>query len=266
MSTTTCTACHDKPAHNAVICQSCADQLHADLHAIPDVVRDLNIEITGQARKALAGIMTSAPGFEQPLPLNVAASDALDRIRFELSTACMSVANGQRDRLPADWPDRPRISQMVVWLLRYEASVGLREDGGDICRGISSALRRARAICDNPPERRYIGECTCTDARDEPTRLYARMGEPVYQCRTCGTPWVVAERFAQLEEDLADYGLTQRELEQLLPTIPRTTLATWIDRGRLRAQGTSAEGEPAYRYGDVLALDARRRERGRKSA
>lgn len=256
----TCTACHNHPAHNAVICQQCSDQLHADLHAIPDVVRDLNIEITGQARKTLRGTMTAVPGFDQPLPVNFAASRALDRLRFALVAACLSVANGQRDRLPAD-----RIGAMVGWLLRYEASVGLREDGGDICRGIASAIKHANAVCDSPPERRYIGDCDCTDAKGEPTRLYARMGEPVYACRECGTEWMVAERFAQLEQELADYGLTHRELETLLPKLPRTTLASWISRRQLREQGTTAEGEPVYRYGDVLALDARRRARRQKA-
>ena len=100
------------------------------------------------------------------------------------------------------------------------------------------------------------------------------MGEPVYECPNpeCRAEWLVAERFAQLEQELADYGLTHKELETLLPTIPRATLHRWLNGdekrdqpAKLKSQGTTAEGEPVYRYGDVLALDARRRER-RKSA
>lgn len=269
MTTTTCTACYTEPAHNAVICQQCADRLHADLHAIPDIARDLLTERTGQARKAARGVTAITHGHEQPLPVNLAAARALDHLRFALVAACMSVANNQRDRLPPD-----RVSAMADWLLRYEASVGLREDGGDICRGISSAIRRARHVCDSPPERIYIGECQCWEVEPaegregRKTRLYAPAGERYHECPRCSYVWDAADRYDEMQAQLSDYGLTHAELETLLPKIPRATLARWLhgdskQRPAIEPQGTTAAGEPAYRYGDVLALDARRRERAK---
>lgn len=91
------------------------------------------------------------------------------------------------------------------------------------------------------------------------------MGEPIHECRECGAEWDVERSLAALEAELSDYGLTRTELETLLVGVPRTTLGSWITRGQLKPQGTTAAGEPAYRYGDVLALDAKRKER-RKSA
>lgn len=259
MTATICTACRTHPAHDATVCQRCVDVLHGHLHAIPDLVRDLNLEIAKQVRRSL-GPATVTVGHERPLPYNPAAASALDTLRFALVAACLSVAGGQRDRLPVD-----TIGAMCGWLLRYEQSVPLREDGGDIVTGIDGAVKRARRIVDNPPERRYIGNCTCTDDTGERRRMYARMGEPVYECRDCGSEWGVAESLERLEAELSDYGLTHKELETLMPKLPRTTLASWITRKQLVPQGTTAAGEPAYRYGDVLALNARREAR-RKSA
>lgn len=270
MTDTTCTACYSRPAHNAVICQHCADQLHADLHAIPEVTRDLLVDLTGQARKSGTRAAVRRFGHEQPLPLNLAASRALDQLRHALAAACHSVADGLDVQPPAD-----RIGAMTTWLLRHEASIGLRVDGGDTCRALGAALARARRICDNPPEKIYIGHCVCTDQHGQPTRLYARAGQRLHTCPNpdCGRQWDAAERYEDLQAELADYGLTHRELETLLPAVPRSTLHRWLegDPGRgqapkLTPQGTTADGEPVYRYGDVLALEARRRERGRVSA
>lgn len=265
----TCRACQDKPVTDTFVCRDCADQLHADLHAIPDITRDLLTELTGQARKAPRGIMATTTSSEQPLPVNLTAARALAQLRFALVAACLSVAGGQRDRLPVD-----RISAMADWLLHYEASVGLREDGGDICRGISSAIRRARNVCDSPPERIYIGECQCwevepsEDREGRKTRLYAEAGERYHECPRCAYLWDAADRYDEMQAELSDYGLTHSELETLLPKIPRATLARWLhgdskQRPAVEPQGTTAAGEPAYRYGDVLALDARRRERAK---
>lgn len=256
----TCRACNDKPVTDTFVCHDCMDQFHGDLYAVVDLARDLNTEIAKQVKRT-TGPMVKVIGKVPPLPYNPAAAHALERLRFELVTACLSLALGQRDRLPGD-----TIGAMAAWLLDNEAAVPLREDGGDICRGLSGAIRRGRRVIDNPPERRYIGNCTCEDDNGERRRMYARMGEPLYECHECGSEWRVAESLERLEAELSDYGLTHKELEVLMPKIPRSTLSSWIDRKKLVPQGTNAEGEPAYRYGDVLALDARRKERGRRSA
>lgn len=260
MTETLCRACHDRPTNHAYICRDCADQLHGDLATIPTLAHQLELEATRQARKG-HGIGIKARSAETPLPYNPAATNALNRLRHELVQACLEVNLDQRDGLPPDITPA-----MAIWLAHHETSIGQREQGGEICRGIRAAIRNGQRIIDNPPERRYIGECVCEDNRGHPTRLYARMGEPTYECPTCRQTWIVAERFAQLEADLADYGLTHREIETLMPHVPRSTLARWIhgdakrgQRPKLAPLGTTATGEATYRYGDVLALDARRR-------
>lgn len=257
--TAICRACSDNPVTDTFVCRTCMDQFHGDLYATVDLARDLNTEIAKQVKRT-TGPMVKVIGKVPPLPYNPAAAHALERLRFELVTACLSLALGRRDRLPGD-----TIGAMAAWLLDNEAAVPLREDGGDICRGLSGAIKRGRRVIDNPPEKLYIGKCTCDDGKGDQTRLYARVGERYHECPKCETVWDAADKFEQLEGELADYGLTHKELETLLPKIPRSTLSSWIDRKQLTPQGTNAEGEPAYRYGDVLALDARRRER-RKSA
>ena len=241
----TCDACRAKPAYDAFVCRDCMDTYHGDLAKTPAMAEDLHVEITRQSRKS-SGPSAATGSEERALPYDPAASQALDRLRFELVTACLAVTLGQRDKLPAD-----TIGAMCDWLTRHEASVALRQEGGDIVRGLSAALKRASRIIDSPPERRYIGRCVCTDRAGEPTRLYAITGEAVHRC-PCGTGWIVADRMAQLEEDLRDYRMTPAEVE--LATAGRVKadrVRKWQERGQISGR------RGKYRLGDVLATESR---------
>lgn len=258
---TTCRACRDLPVTDSFLCQPCADKLHGHLHEAPELSRQLGIETRRDAQHG-HNPPSHTPTTDQPMPINLAASRAHDKLRFELVTACLAVALGQRDLLPPD-----TIGGMAGWLIEHETAIGLREEAGDIARGLEAAIRRGWRVVDNPPERIYIGLCDCTDEKGERPKLYARAGEQWHQCRACETVHDTQAKWQGLQDEMADYGLTRGELKTLLPGLPAKTLDNWIDRDpqRLQQLGTTADGEPTYRYGDVLALDARRREYGTRS-
>lgn len=249
---TTCRACRDLPVTDSFLCQPCADKLHGHLHEAPELSRQLGIETRRDAQHG-HNPPSHTPTTDQPMPINLAASRAHDKLRFELVAACLAVTLGQRDLLPPD-----TIGGMAGWLIEHEAAIGLREEAGDIARGLEAAIRRGWRVVDNPPERIYIGKCVCRDDKGEHPRLYARAGQAVHVCGNCLYGWDTQTKWDELQAEMWDHGLTQAELTTLLPKIPRTTIDAWIRRGKVEPTGTTAEGEPVYRYGEILALNERR--------
>lgn len=246
--TRTCEAGCDRPAVDAFVCGTCVDGYSRDLHALPGLCRELRLEMARLARKTTGPATKTAGGKTQPLPYDPHAADALNRIRNELVGAvrvlCVDPA-----RMPPDTE-----GGMAAWLIRNLAAVPLRPEAGDIITGLTRAITAAKRIIDTPPERRYIGRCVCGgDTEPERTKLYATTRDRYHRCPECGTQWDVAQRLADLHQDLADYLLTPAEVE--LATGGRVSaerVRKWRERGQIGASGGR------YRYGDVLAAEAQR--------
>ena len=252
-----CAACRDIPVHDVYVCQRCMDDLHGHLHAVPELTKDLRIEAAKLARHG-HGPATFTPTVERPLPVNLAAAGVLRELRKVLAVASVALRSGVYGSIPA----------MAAWLIEHEDVIAGDPDGGTLCARLAEVMRRARRVIDNPPERIYIGRCDCTLDGGEHPRLYARAGERWHQCPDCETVHDASRKWEDLQASLADYGLTRQDIKTLLPQIPPKTLDNWIDRApvKLHRLGISASGDPTYRYGDVLALDARRREWRKRQA
>lgn len=244
--TATCRACWDKPVSETFVCQSCSDEYHGHLGHAPELASELDVEITRQARKGGTNGGGKVRSFTRPLEFNQAASDALARLRFELVSACLTLVLGQRDRLPTD-----TIDAMAHWLTINEAAVPLREEGGDIVRGLATAVKRGRAIIDNPPERVMIGQCDCG------TDMLAERDALVYRCTKpgCGAEWDVPEVLAWRDDLARDHLLPLSDIADIAG-IPLGTLKTWVKRNRLTPGGLDLAGVRLYPYGDALDLRA----------
>lgn len=240
----TCENCH-REVDGAFVCVDCLDTLHGDLAAIPDLVRELHVELVNQSRK---GSGSRSRGSERGLPYSVQASALLSELRTELVGACRLVALDDPARMPAD-----SLTAMAAWLDRHLASVGQREGGGEVCTGMGRLVRRIRRAIDTPPERRYIGDCaTCTDD-GKVSPMYASHHEALHRCRECGTTYGVAESIEGLEMFLRDYRLTAAEVEVATGGRVRSArVRKWRQRGRIEA-----DFEGKVRFGDVLDLEAR---------
>lgn len=250
MTTATCTACHLRPAHNSFICEPCADQLLTHLQAAPDMAAELEVEITRQARRAKGPATGATRGREQPLPVNLAASDLLHLLKTHLVDACLATAP-RRDQLPAD-----RIDTMAAWLITNRASLHMRSNVGDVARGLAHIIDKATRMIDNPPEKRFIGQHPCGERlhawRNQPDDTGHRQ-ERWIQCHGCGQTVGVEDAIAGLEDRCRDQLLTLREIATLAH-VKLGTVQRWADRKRILHAATNLEGVRVFRFGDALAL------------
>ena len=257
----TCTACHDYPVTDTFVCQGCMDTLHGHIAELPMLARELAVDIAKLGRKG-DGQPHGAGGVERPLIFDPHAARILDDLKAALVGAVRVVALEQPDGLP-----RNSVASMCAWLARREASIALRPEGGDICADIERARKQARRTIDLRPERVYIGDCDCAPSvglyaiRSHPDPRDGQRAERVHRCRECGHEWMVEQRLAELREECLDVLVTRAEVVGLTRA-PRTTVASWIERGRLVVGSVDADGVERYRYGDALALDEVRRARG----
>ena len=235
-----CTACYTYPCTTpgTWICDRCADQLHSNLHAIlgsperPGLAHELDLELTGQARKTSGGRVTSPT---PKLPVNLAASDCLTAIRHQLLTASI-LTHGDMPPIPNTIPD------LAEWLLSHEDRFARRSGSGHITDTIHQLVGHARRIIDTPAERIYVGTCPCN------TRLMATVGKPTVTCRGCGTTYDAADSRNALLESVADQWLTIDQIA-LLISKPRSTIWHWDNKERLTQHPTDPR---RFRLGDAL--------------
>lgn len=241
-----CQVCGTPAPGDVFVCTGCMDTYHGHLAAIPEIIDDLEVELTRQSRK------TAGPGGQhhaQPIPFGVAASDLLHELRTTLVTSCRALA-----LLPEDLPD-DTVAAMLAWLVARETSIPLRVEGPDITAEVASWVRRARRLCDTPAERKFIGRCYC-DAE-----LYATDDQTLVTCRECAGQWHVesirrstAAHIADaLDAKLGTLSEIRAALAALGTPRPRETIRSWVARGRLPRHGSTPAGH-LYRYADAIAL------------
>ena len=252
-----CTACHQQPQHNGHLCTPCATLLHHNLAAAPGMAQELLVELTRQARKAAGPSGRGGGDGGQPLPFDVTASVCLDRLRQALVEGVAIVTYGEPVDL--DGVDVPRLAG---WLLARFGELQIRAAVGEFALTLDAALKRAGRAIDTPPERVYIGDCTCSRPGQDPVRLLAvrsapdeqgRREERWHQCPRCGTRFGVEDKLAELEERCRDQLLTAKEAALLAGVKPRL-VRSWAERGRLQGRGVNRDGVAVYRFGDVLGL------------
>src|SRR3954471_15366330 len=147
--------CGKPTSEAAFICSSCIE-LYADaLHAVPGVAHELVITLSKQQRFVET---TSIAHRANGLPYDIAASDALHRLRAEL-VSLVRLCTEERVRTTRQGDDPiDTLGSMTSWLL-------LRVDGVSTMRWAPDALtlvtivEHAAEVIDRPIERIYAGPC-----------------------------------------------------------------------------------------------------------
>lgn len=241
-----------QPCDGAYVCGSCTTDLWNVLNRLPDLLDELDIARTRQARLADGTGRTVG----RPLPWNEPASrvraELLHRL-WSLVSACAdagiaSAEETQREPWPVSGDDR----DATRWLMcRVEplARVPWGPDALDLVRVAARGWR----LVDHPPERIFAGPCgLCGED------LYATPGEPVVVCGACRTPEDVEERRAFLLAKVDDQLVTATEMARALTTLGQPVtperIRQWKHRGRILARGSNLAGVPVYRVGDVVTL------------
>ncbi|MFD4294153.1 hypothetical protein ACFWQG_13130 [Rhodococcus sp. NPDC058532] len=194
--------------------------LKARLEEIPELVEDLAITITRQDHigSGVAGINDGAD--EQPLPINLEASEVADDLRGTI----VGWVNHTCQSRGIAYPGGPSTPALAIWLARHVTSLAMTEGCEEALDEITHAMSRARRACDPIRERR---ERTAAEV------LEAHMRAPALRV----TPM-------QAEALMPELGY---------PTLRAATVRQWRKRGKVEAD---AGGR--YLLGDLMALCAQR--------
>jgi hypothetical protein len=216
------------------LCSGCLDGLKAELRAIPDLVAQLDITLTRQAR---IGERNGPRSTETPLPYHAGASVDLETIRDTLLMWCRAVAEQRGLVSPYSWLDSVELSK---WLLRYPTEAAQLEDAAELFENIHSMTKAARRTIDLAPDRRFLGPC---DSCGEDLFIWVtpgRLPEKVHCANEdCDFSTSVQERRAYLLEAAYDRLLTaaemSRAIRELVPgqtrPVSANTISQWASRG-----------------------------------
>lgn len=242
-----CQTCNHYPPQQpgSWMCDTCRDRFHANLHAIlgsdetPGLRHELDLELTGQARKSTGGGRVTSP--TPAMPVNLAASDCLARIRWAL-LAGYTLTAAALPPVPNTVPD------LGEWLLAHEDRFALVSGCGPIADRLDALVRQARRIIDVPPEKTYLGICEACDA---PMRAVRTEGN--YRC-ACGLDYDIDDLRDQVADRLydPDNRMTLTEISQLTG-LTLAALGMRIKRGDIAPVVGKGKGA-WYRLGDIVTV------------
>lgn len=264
--TPTC-AC-GQPVSDATLCGACADRLAADLAAVPELRRQLDLTLS---RQTASGRQDGGRSAEKPLPYDLGASDAHHMLGLALRPAVRAI--GHRES--------PSVDRCAAILAACLPDVAQLMDADGHARRIGDAVAKARRSVDRQEDRIFAGSCDGHGHTARPEGapdqgcgqwLYARMKADAVRCHTCSTTYDVVMRRGWMLEAAEDYlanaTILSRFVSRLGAPVKANTIQQWKRRGRLEQRGTDDDGHPTYRIGDVLDLvhgDAQRHAVSRSS-
>jgi hypothetical protein len=250
-----CARCERELADGAYVCaMPCAFDLAADLTQAAGHADDAPTVVARQVRYGPGG----GRGNEQPLPVNLAASDALWAVENTITTWARHVAD-ERGLTPFKPPspilgplcsefgrcphgsckaiERPSLfpptGKICSWLSDQLGWLRHRPEAGQAWDELDDACRMLRQLVDSPARRRIAGPCMCGRV------LYALEGRTHVECPDCEMGWDVDELRGRLHEELAERIVTASEAARLLGYLGddrtqhqlRNLVRKWGERG-----------------------------------
>ena len=279
------------PLDNEYLCRRCQHRAERILGDLPALTRELRTTVTRQDRVATG---RRGMGAEQPLPVNVSASDRgrqVLELLFEWADF-VAAAYGVKG-LPVfarHIPLEALVPQAVSVLLARSDWLRFNEQGPDLASAVWSVQQGLRRIVDCAEERLYAGPCYAElDGTGKcGLSLYRRWGADVIVCdgyrpdtpgpfQGCGASHAAVDRHAFLvasvEEHVLPLKLVWESLYVLVPgcDVPWRTALQWTKERRTRdATGPRVRirvtpplltpaavdwrGRPLYRGEDILRL------------
>lgn len=185
------------------------------LREIPGLVEDLAVTLCRLDRTGKGGMKISSGSDEQPLPLNLAASDAKDELHNELATWARLVCDSRGIAYDGDGS----VLGIARWLDENVISLAMTEGSEEAYVGIEKAMARCRRAMDIAPEDDHLVPPSEVEmARD--TRVTA----------------------ADAERLMPKLGH---------PKLKAATIRKWVERGKLYRH----PHDEMFRLGDILDLN-----------
>lgn len=204
-------------------------ELVRQLRGVPELLADLRVTLTRQARIQRSGL--GKPRRQQPgprVPFHMGAAEAADELHAALVTATRLVCEQRQ----IDYRGGPDDISLSLWLRRHITAVALTEGAPDVCAEICDRIKACRDVIDLPKE-------------DDVVIDRARVREANRQVLTASQIEVIARKLGPLGS-----GLNKRRVYTL------------ANRAGLRACARDGAVE-FYRLGDVLDAHHRHGRRGR---
>jgi hypothetical protein len=246
----TCTApdC-DQLVADAWVCSTCTHRLRVALTDAPDLLAELDIDLTRQSR---TGTRIGGRTAERPLPYDPAASLVRDALTSTLRTWCLVLAGDLLGQAPAD-------EDLVEHLADRIEAVRHHIEGGTLVDEVCAAVTIARTHLHRDHDPTLLaGNCpTCGHT------VYARHGAATARCHTpdCDGVVDVAAWRLRARQSLPTRTLPMAQLLRALAVlghdVPEGTVKSWIHRGHLQPTGTR-DGRHVYRVADAIALTTRK--------
>lgn len=124
------------------------------LREIPELVEDLAVTICRLDRTGKGGMKISSGSDEQPLPLNLAASDAKDELHNELASWARHVCESRGLAYDGDGS----VLGIARWLDNNVIALAMTEGSEEAYSSIEKAMGRCRRAMDIAPEDAVITE------------------------------------------------------------------------------------------------------------
>lgn len=182
----------------------CLGKLLRDLENCAALVEELDTTISRCDKVGGGSIgFVSNGADEQPLPINLAATESKILLRDRLVAWCRYLweSNAVPDENgtvpPLDL--RPAVLPASLWLMRHPTWIALHPAVADLYDEIRETIRLAWRAVDTAPDKVYIGTCSAllTDPVDHAVygteneycaeELYAREGDWEKRCKGCDT-------------------------------------------------------------------------------
>jgi hypothetical protein len=210
------------------------------------IAGDLDDAAARQLRHGSGGRRT---GDEQPLPVDLRASEAADALHIGLC-GCVRLVM----RPPLAWP-ADTISGYAGWLGGRIGLIRRSPSAAVICETIHVTVSRCVSVLDGPPERHPAGNCAACGAQ-----LLAPPGADSARCRGCGEIATgIAESRAKRAAQ-ADVIASAEEIAVRLRIagypVAAGTIRMWKTRQRIAERPGGG-----YALGEVLELVRQRDER-----
>lgn len=255
------------------MCNTCWASLAADLRAIPDLLVELDVTVTKQAKSSAGGVGFVTGNPEKGLPLNLGASTAGDDLRLKLVGWVESVAKAHTPRHPDGSQDRLTLPEhplpLARWLLRHSSWVQSFDAANDLHEAITRAVKWVRTAIDRQKDRQCLGQCWALipveegyEGPDELCRaeLFVTEGKRDATCKDCGSTWDASGRRGWLLREMEDEFKTAADLSRALAAyvdqaVSPAMIRGYAHRGRLVPQEHDFDDDkPRYRVGDLLDI------------
>lgn len=225
---TLCPSCRCHQPHG-LLCHDCTTAIQTMWAAAPQLIDQLQIAITKQARISAGGKAGKGSAHER-LPINLGALAVRDALLVELA----------------------------LWGDDIDA-VRRHPQAAEIVTSLGRAVKDAYRAIDRSADRQYLGTCQAREGETTcSAEVWVRPGAHQITCTQCGTTHDVPGRRAKLLEQAADLIVTPREASQYVGEVGgipvgHQRIRNYLDRGRI-ATRPSPEGAMRLRLGDLLTV------------